>query len=433
MNERKNQRPKTTIDATSIIAIVLIISLFVGLYMFMNPGQPGEYASYRNPLLPLTSLSGGEALEVQRDVTLDFAPYGREEYRYEDWIDVTDTYRLTNTSGGDVELELVWSTLGSLDQSPAIIVDDEAAGAVLRPATDMNDLAWNASSFRKFAQVLTENDFLAGALAEAPEWDVPVKVYHFYDLAYTGEEEVYSGAYLTVDVTLGETTNLWVRTFDWIQGDEKLMFAVDRVEAWLYVIGDDLEDLQTGGNRGVNVGADTVIEGVTYELEIYESTFMECLWKAAQDYEYYDAEEMVPLTPEMLYTGAMKQIVGTSAQEPGGVRAMDLRFDNLYSDGRMLYWVFPVEIPAGETVEVSVRFRQKPSGNTSGLLHGYDIATGLGSNLNFTGLCVSLVNSESVLVLKEEQNMGLDPANDITMAELDPEQERYFVGIMPPQ
>lgn len=431
MKKRRNKRPEVTISPVSIIALVLGIGMFVGLYMLMNPGKPGEYVHYRNPLLPLTSLSGGEAVEVQRDITLDFWPYGREEYRHEDWIHVTDTYRLTNTSGSDAELELVWSTLGTLDQSPVITVDGAMTEATLCPAADREEQAWNASSFRKFAQVLTENDFLAEALAEAPEWDVPVKVYHFYDLAYTGEE-LYGEPYLTVDVTLGKSTNLWARTFDWIQGEEKLMFAVDRGEAWLYVLGDDLEDLQTGGNRGINVGANTAIQGVTYELETYESTFMECLWEAAQAYVPYEAEELILATPEMLYAGAMKQIVGSSDQEPGGIRSMDTRFYQVYHDGRMLYWVFPVEIPAGETVEVSVQFRHKPSENSNGLLHGYDIATSLCSNLNFTGLRVSVVN-EGLMVLDTEQNMGLDPSEGITTVELDPKQERYYIGIMPPQ
>lgn len=168
------KKRKKMVSAVSVLALVLLVGLCVGLFMLVNPGKPGEYTGYRSAMMPLTSLSGGENVTVRREVTLDFAPYAREEYRLDDWIDVTDSYLMTNPTGEDVTVELVWGNMQSFSQpSPVITVAGQNAQAELYPSTDPDTLVWNAASYAEYAGLLTENDYLGEAMSEVPEWDAP--------------------------------------------------------------------------------------------------------------------------------------------------------------------------------------------------------------------------------------------------------------------
>lgn len=447
----ENKRPKSTIRPVTIIAILLAGIIPLMLWTFLVPGEAGEYNFYGGPILPMSSLSGAENVTAERNVTLDFSDFAEPGISIldENTVIVTDSYDLTNTSDQNVTVELVWGFEGQFidcpEQIPAITVDGETVQMRMYPATDVESQLHLADSFERYKKVLTENDFLSIAMAETPQWDVPVKVYHFYDLEYEGEEP-YDLPLLDIKYTLGKSTNLWTRIYQSSSFDQdidryRLSFRVSWGEAWLYVVGDDLQDMQIGGNQGYNIDEDTVIEGVTYELEIYESTFMDCLWECAQEYQYEPGPGGDPaldlVTPEIFFDGAMKRIVDTNYQNPSDrVRLMDEILGSVVSDIRMLYWVFPVEIPAGETVTVKGIYEQEASHNGSfDRLHGFDLATTLGSNLNFTKQSASVANTQYITIADggEGQNFGFDPANGVTEVELDLQTERYFLDISIPE
>ena len=447
MKQQKNQRPKITVKPKDILAGVMILGLILGIYLFVNPGQPGEYINYAGPVLPLSSISGGEEITAVRNVVLDFGAYAdRELDNYNGYITVTDSYMLTNPTSEAVTVELVWGFEGQFTdpgtQIPAITVDGEPVEGRIYPATDNGELVRNAYSFEKYAQVLTENDFLAEAMAGAPLWDVAVTVYHFYDVAYTGEP-VTGKPYLDIAYKIGPDTALWVRDYDvmgMVDGYYHLKFHADRGEVWLYVIGEDLLEMEAAGSRGSNVTLDAVsseaLEGVVYELEIYESTFMECLSEYIGEYQIEPDSDLGQrydlMTKQMLFDGAMKRIVGTNYQNlTMDVHSMQTILGDVYSNIRMLYWVFPVEIPAGGTVTVMGTYDQECSRDYGATRHGYDVATTLGSNLNFVSQTATVANSQYVLWDDEEQNFGFDLENGVTTVALDLTVERYFLGLIP--
>ena len=441
MTKRKNRRPGSAIDPGTIIAVLLLPAVFLGMYLFLNPGRAGEFSFYSGPVLPLSSLSGGEHVTVRRDVTLDFGIYLKEkEYSSaSERVGVTDTYTLTNAANDTASVELVWGFETRFSgEMPTITVDGEPAEAAVWAAVDTDGKVRSAGSFSAYRNARTENDFLGTAMAEAPVWDVPVKVYHFYNMAYEGEEA--NPPSLDISYSYGKTTNLWVRTYSTTGYDREshhLTFSTGE-DAWIYVIGDDLVDMSVCGSRVHTQGIfqATEVEGLTYELEIYESTFMECLWEAARDYVYDWEEDPGPgvelVTPEMLYDGVMKRIVDSVYQQPGGVRSMDSLFGGIYSGTGMIYWVFPVEIPAGGSVTVSGTYVKESSWNSANQRHGYDVATTLGSSLNIPEQTVTLVNAQLITIVRdgESQNFGFDLENGVTTVTLDPATERYFLDVI---
>jgi len=445
----EQRRPQKQIKPATILAVLLAGLIPLTIWLIFTPGGSGDFQDYAGPILPMTSLSGGEHVTVQRNVTLDFAHFEnptRDPIAYPNTVMVTDSYELTNESEQDASMELVVGVKAQFtdqpERIPTIMVDGRPVSGVLYPATAHLGSMVEGSNFKEYAASLTATDPLSIAMADTPQWDVPVKVYHFYDMSYDiSDDQEYL---LNVAFWYGEETNLWVPTYYMQDFDQKnrvehLLFHLDG-EAWLYVIGDDLVDMRISCTTPYD--REEVPEGEQpgfhYALEIYESTFMECLWKHAQEYKFEHYLELSPLaelvTPEMLFTGAMKRIVGTSYQEPKDhINLMDDIFYHVYVADRLLYWVFPVEISAGETVNVTISYEQETSCDylTPTNREGFDMATTLGSNLQFTGQTVTAVNTQYMTIGEEgkAQNFGFDFAKGITTAELDLETDRYYLDI----
>lgn len=450
MNKKRERRPGRRISAGTIqglLALIVILFVIPGfLLSLISPTDPDTYYFYSRPILPLSSLSGGEHIEVCRDVTLDFSIYGEpKEYSIDpERVKVTDSYILTNPTDEAVTMELSWGFDTKFSEYiPVITVD----GAIVEGTVRAGGLTADPKkpmikNYEMYKKLLTERDFLAEAMEEAPLWDAPAKVYHFYNMAYSGEE--------TYPPMLGlswkdeKNTSVWVRTGGItgtrISGTDKgrnFMNFPFGSEIWLYVIGEDLVDLSGGGTKSRTMGMYTEpdIEGLTYELEIHESTFAEYVRESAQAY-VEQAEMEGPgaelVTPKMLINEVMKQIEDGSIRTDGGFGSVEVCFYEFYWNRRMIYWTFPVEIPAGGSVTVSADYIKESSYNSDDIRHGYDIATTLGSNLNFTEQKATLVNTDPILLaeLTGGQNFGFDLASGVTTVTLDTSVERYFMDLL---
>lgn len=434
--EQKKRRAGRKISAGDIMALFVLFLILYGLPRLLMgllaPEEPGAYSMYGRPILPMTSISGAEELEAARTVTLDFAAYEEEkEYEYApESVRVTDSCTLTNPTDRTVRAELAWGFDTSFYEGlPAITVDGApCSGTVLSgPAMDMTRP--KIADFQMYSDYLLETDLLAQAMEEAPVWDTPVKVYHFYDLEYEGEEA--HPPMLGVSWKVSQDSTVWTRKFNisgTAGGRNYLNFTIDE-DVWLWVIGDEPEELEAVGTRSHTIGqySHKVVEGLHYALESYDSTFMECLRAAAEDYA---ADLDAPVTPQMLVDEVLKQITDL---EPGGYDSAGYYFDGLYQDRRMIYWVIPVEIPAGGSVAVSGTYEMESSHNVNGDRHGYDIATTLGSNLNFTQQRAVLVNTDPIIIteLAGGQNFGFDLDAGVTEVVMDTEVERYFLDLLP--
>lgn len=437
----------------TILIILGAAAAWVAIGMFLNTdgGNSGEYGSYSGPVLPLTAVSGGEGLEAARHVDFDFAPYENyvPSHVDEGEIIVTDTYQLTNPTDETKTVRLSYPYEGKLDDerkyTPTITIDGTEAEATLYPAVDEGTAIFRASDFEDYQKLMTETDYFAQATAEAPKLDIPVKVYHFTDITYHGE--AYPYIFLTVEFKIPEGANVWVNHFDLLSSDsEKDTHSVwfqddldERDGAYLFVVGGDVEDLTFGGNLGHNVTKTSTLTNVTCEYEIYETTFEELIWELAQKYDYWAVHDDSPnpglVTPEILYREGLKRMEEKVGREYDGISwAVSVVEDAFYetiTDPRLQYWVFEVTIPAGETVEVEAAYHQEASTDIGGpkkKREGYDMATRLGSNLNFTALSASISNSDYIEILR--QNFGFNLKKNITRVDLDLNTPRYYLDVM---
>jgi len=437
----------------TILVILGVAAIWVAPGMFLNTdgGNSGAYGSYSGPVLPLTAVSGGEGLEVKRHVDFDFSTY--EGYVpspiHEGEAAVTDTYRLTNPTQQEITVQLAYpyegSFIGERKYTPAITVDGTAAEAALFPSLDDGNAVFRADDFEGLKKLMQETDYLAQALAPPPEWDIPVKVYHFTDITYQGDQE-YPYIFLTMDFTIPEGASVWVLHFDALRTEEEtvsLWFRDDlddRDGAYLFVMNGDIENMTFGGNLGHNITQNSALTDVTCEYECYEAGFGELIWQFAWSYDYWATEKYHAnpglVTPEILYRDAMKRVEESMGQHYDGysgavVSVVEDAFYRNMTDSRLMYWVFDVEIPAGETVEVEAKYHQEASTDIGGpkkKREGYDMATRLGSSLDFTAQSAGITGSEFVEILR--QNFGFQPEKGITEVALDLNVERYYLEVM---
>lgn len=449
--EKRKKRRSRRISGGDILALLVLACVIWVIPNFMmemiSPDGVGEYGIYNGPILPLSSIGGGEGVEVARDVTLDFSIYAEpKEYTYApERVRVTDSYTLTNPTERAVTVELSWPFEGRLsEQLPVITVDGEPVQAAVWPAKALNDGKGGINNFEEYAAALTAKDLLEDAMAPAQIWDQSVKVYHFYNLNYEGEQQEIPPM-LGISYKYSNQTNLWMRSCDMsgvANGREHLYFDLDR-DVWLYAVGEDLQELEIGGAVVHTFGIHTAsqVDGVTWELETYEASFADCLWEAVQTYTYAGEETgtgVYQVPPEMLYNSTMREIADQSWM-PGNSYSMEGYFYELYINQRMIYLVFPVEIPAGGTVTVTGSYVKKSHYFSDENRHGYDLAAILGSNLRFTEQKVRLVNTEPVAImpLYEDgqvrgfrQNFGFDLHKGITEVTLDLSQDWYYLDLM---
>ena len=69
------------------------------------------------------------------------------------------------------------------------------------------------------------------------------------------------------------------------------------------------------------------------------------------------------------------------------------------------------------------------SGSENEGFQGYDLLTGLGSTLKFTGQSAALLNAENLEIAG--QNFGFNLENGITTVNLAPETEHYYMELRP--
>jgi len=442
MNERKQYRRMGMVFFTVLIGVPLLLRGILGMWR-PDGGNGGEPKFYLGPVLPLTAISGGETLDVERRITFDFQAYGEPEgskFR-EDSAYISDTYFLTNPGDETVTVELAYPFVGSLIGKTTADPTLSQRGLSHLPQTrrlaaiDPARTVASADGWESFRDAMTANDFLAEALALAPEMEEPVVVYAVTDIRYDGPEELkYPELTMSYD-TPGEGVQVW----DYLLGssrseedtgrEHKGFQFLKRDWGLLIVQGGDLENISFQAYNDEKFPPDVTLDGVTYQLTRYEATFAQVLQNLAKRHS-----RIRPNTWDyegILYAATLTRIADEGHYSFGKAhRNLYELFESALTETLILYEALTVTIAPGKTVELEVTFIQEPSTELSGFVDSadtYDMATRLGSNLDFTRLDASVTGEEFIRIV--EQNFGFDPENGITQVQLDLGEERYYLRV----
>lgn len=428
-----------------VILALVLVPLLLNVLIMPGGGQQGNFHFYGGPVLPMTALSGAEQLEVKRNVDFDFADYATER---ENSLDtgtarITDTYQLTNPSDTAVTVQLAYGFEGQFidpkEQFPSITVDGIPAPTAFLASVDPEGGLHGAKSWGAYKKVLTQEDSLSKAVEPVPEEAVPVTAIRFSDVTYR-EPEYQDVIHYGIQFTWPEDTEIWVQDYGMTTRDDKtgayqLYFREDMGDGWMFIRGKLPEDISFVGVSGYNIRENTVLQDVKMQMEVFEADLYDCLWEYAQSYDFWAIndgyEDPGILTPELLYQSAVQLVRDPRYRNPSGdIQALSAVLYEAVVNIRMLYEVFSVTIPAGETVTVEAAFTQEPSTDIGGPRkprEGYDMVTTFGSCLNFTEQTASVTNGDDIEILK--QNFGFDLPKRITQVALDLNVERYYLEV----
>lgn len=415
--------------------------------------------------------------EERREVLDSYNKWYPEGGRYlsSDDVLVMDSYTLTNDSAQDQTIRILYPFVSSLNflakTRPTLTLDGDILDAVPHygsyaggfqgawggTETSDNPGSLNLDSFESWEgcrDLLDDGTYLRRALSDYPDLsDIPVTVYEFTD-AWGPERSREDGIpnptiRVTFDLDYAETRVLSYG-FNGGMNDVEggLMgreFSIPEpgsrgsgVPRYLIVIGEDIGDLRYQGYAAGGWHTEKTVEaGVTVtrkESNLEEALRTEAAYQYRELSYYTEAEADYGFET---FFGLMKEHLTAYGvlSGNGAARYADGMIENLNdvtAVTRVIWLEAEITIPAGKSVKLDAAFRKKPSfdfdytGANAGIC-GYDLVTGLGSNLTFTGQTARLEERGQIEIVS--QSFGFDPENDITEVELDLNEPRYYLEV----
>lgn len=433
-----------------------------------------DYLWYCGPVLPLTTAEDPAGLTAERTVTWAMDPEGLRSERPRDQrrgTEVTDDYILRNTTEKDITVTALYPVagcLGDLGQlAPEVTVDGAAAETAVRPgpvsggyenAAGINKPYFTADlstldRWEEYKVLLESGLYQEWALAELPALDTPVTVYEFSDFAAPHDRYPAATQSVAFDVR-GEETRIFTYGVEGLErsGDfRRYSFFVPREDTpprrelkLLIVLGEDIGSYTLEGYQDGGCHPGEELDGVSCTVTRSEATLdavLDRICRHAYDYDLHESSvwdrDGVPF---QRFRDEFARLLTQYSLAPGTARDLcpEGRLDDLvwecWGRNRVLYTAFSVTVPAGGSAEVRCTFWRFPSSSPGEFdperagLQGYDLATRLGSALDFTAQRAALGNTEGFTLA--EQNFGFDPEGSVTEVDLDLNQEYYYMDIL---
>ncbi|MBE6931889.1 MAG: hypothetical protein E7464_00705 [Ruminococcaceae bacterium] len=440
-------------------AILAVIILLPSLFSFLfgprsGAGSSGDlsYMIYRGPILPMSIQGNADGISARRNVNFDFSSQNRESL-------ITDTYTLTNESGEDKTMTLLYPYSGGLnDPVPEIAVNGAAVEISCHPGPyrfgyqgaygsknpDAGSIMPNhPEQFEDYADLLADTAYMEAALDELPSLDQTAYVYRLSNYVYSGVENPMVGMEFYADPTKTQVFNYGMNGFShdsetgfwglYNSGIRPSSVEDHPEDSYVIILGEDLKDYTLQGYRNGMSGLweqGHESPNVSCTVTRYETTLAALFSELGLISEQNDPErnEMIlGLTAELLQTyGAL------SDQPAERLDTCDLNelLSEVYTVQRVSYLSFSVTIPAGASITVEAVQVKQASQDATGPgkdRDGYDLATRLGSSLHFTEQSASISGYENIKIV--DQNFGFKPGRGITEVTLDLNEPHYWLVV----
>ena len=437
------------------------------------------FMSYAGPVFPLSILGNDEGITASREIVLDFGDFGKSStagpHLHNADIVVNDNYVLTNDSGRDVSIKILYPFAGTFSEIHKLLPDIVLGGQTPELALiagsysggfsgleGMEDAKVNLkpiNSWEDYVTLLSDGAYLARAIDGSPSFDQAVTVYEFNNTK--ADHNKSQAATLAAEFSIDfEKTKILTYRFNGSSTDEdnnymrqsffvpKEGFPDDKGSFCLIALGDDVANLVIQGyeNGGCNKGEE--VDHVSADVKRYEATLGEILSRLVREYatEWYDwmiedgfTSPAENLDMDMLYRAAAELLTdhGALADKPA-FRYVTGRLDDIIQEAivldRVFYLACEIDIPAGESVALSAA-QVKPAsfdhymgaGSENEGVFGYDIFTKLDSNLLFSKTTARISNAEQIDIVR--QNFGFEQENEVFSVDLDLDEPHYYLEV----
>lgn len=415
-----------------------------------DPGSSITFMSYAGPALPLTVVDGPEGLPARREVTWDFGLTVDAEKHSLYRAEVTDTTVITNDRAEDLTITVGYPVTASLDEDkellPTLTVNGQALETELLWGDTGRGALWEnprLESWESCKEILEDGSYLAEAQKEAPALEQTVTVWELTDSTAPAVDTSRMAPTLAIRFRIDEEkTQVFTLGFNGASfgenGERQYDYFVPQQNErgsrrLLVFLGEVPEEYTMAGYE--NGGCEKPLEGVSARMTAFTTTLGTLLDQLVEEDLAQWREGVLDRLEEV--RAAVRRLVARillPVEEP--------RYDNYMLEDvlsyaavatRVVWTTGEVTIPAGGDATVTVRYQKKPSydfacGNTQRQgLRGWDLGTGLGSNLEFREITARLENTEHLVL--EGQNFGFDLPGGVTQVELDPKTEYYYMEV----
>lgn len=486
---RKSWRRWTAAAAAAVILVgagIFSVLNIVNNDMTNDPSSaPGSYytghnegsvfMSYAGPVLPLTLTAKDDSIVSDRNITFDFSSLGNKNYERDIWnIDVTDSYTITNTSSSDKTVTIAYPFVASfvdVNAYPTLTIDGISASQKLyagsysggfRGAGDENSTSLNLAnitSWEGYKSVLEDGTYLSNALSGQVDLNEKVTVYELTDITDGGSDAVNPTLCMSFNIDPEETTVLTYGfnggRFNTETGLSSRHFSIPKsgrrdygAPRYLIVVGDDIDSYSLQGYKDGGCEPGSEISGAGANVQKYESTLGEILHIIAKSHyddiydSEYDGDANRHINPavnfEMYYNEVCSffskhGLLGEDPKERYEFGMLEDIIHETVVHERVMYLTSEVTIPAGESIDISLKMQKEPSfdfdcgGSENAGILGYDMMTTLGSTLKFAQQTADITNTDNIEIIR--QNFGFDIDSGITHVVLDIKQDHYYIEI----
>lgn len=430
----------------------ILVGLGVRLFRENQNAVPSElpgreytgYLSYAGPILPLCTQESRESITARRALTLDFS-HGQKNL-----CQVTDAYTISNTGTADAHITLEYPYADDLKNAarPTIFVNGEELTFETAVGESLG-LSGSVNRWEQYQTALADGTYLQRALEPVSPSEETAVVYFVTEPTQVPADEPGAPTLHLQFRQNGETTVLSYGFDGSVYGDEEgwqgRSFSLPRQGRetaeqlrCLIVLGGDIEQLTVRGytDGSLTGSRDDLTAAVTRQ----ELPLAQVLSLALEDlYRQWEANEGESWPPEGISGEAcMAQVQRAlpefleETREGSDTGELELLFTSVYNGRRVLYCGLMLDIPAGETAELTVCYPKEGSFDYPGMdgdregVYGFDMVTG-NTLLQLTEQRVQVLPGEGLEIT--EQSFGLDPENGQYQATLDPRQEHFMLEI----
>lgn len=417
------------------------------------PGQPllpVRYGAYAGPVFPVTATGDTQKLRVSRTLKGVITTEG-SGVQIQPLLQVTDSYRIKNTSNEDKTVQVLYPFVSALNQ------DQNPGGEILQihgqPVQASYSMGGSIAAYEDidvFSKALgaeSMKDYQEQALEKEADWGREVTVYTFSVQEAAGQSCV---AGVTVNGAGADVlTYGFDHSFEREEGVSNYCFFVPQEQEDLYLI-------VTGETEGepeigfyTNLDCVEKADSVRYQMQRQRMTYADalrlCSTAALQQTEQKYAQGLFDAQlPEYMDSDAAFQVLTVISEEEdfydtlkeryGGTELKEI-LERMFGETRIVYAMATVTIPAKHSVRVTARTqKQQEQGHymlkdakDAGEDFRYDFLSESQSRLQIKKTAFRLEVAKEWEV--SDQDAGLVKKRDSVWEAEFGDEEHYFVSV----
>lgn len=433
---------------------------------YSKPGQtaqlPVRYDAYEGPVFPLTATGDTQKLRVSRSLRASVTTEDTDhEGQDGPLLQVTDTYKLRNTSQEDKTLQIVYPFVTTLNQAY------ESSGEILQiEGEDATPVAYSigdsisayrgvapeeTASMEDYEQIFgNQTDYQERALEKEADWNKTVQVYTFSDIRIQ-EDTAGRNRQGVIGITVkGEKADVFTYGFDHSfeteDGSRNHCFFIpqDQEKVLLIVTGEPDEEPELG--YYTNLDCEEVLDGIQCEMSRQEMSYAAALRLCSTDAakrmkQMYEQGMYDAVLPDYMSADAAFDALTAVSEEEDFYDTLTERYQSLelseilrklFGETRVVYARTTVTIPAGQAIR-AVAQTQKPQNTEQDLSMGqndadkvypYDFLSAAQSQLQIKKTAFRLELGQEWQLT--EQNLGLKQTHGSVWKAVLKQKSYYF-------